>query len=34
MKRVQHELNKRIRKTLDWKSHIAVFEQEILNISN
>jgi IS30 family transposase len=34
MKRVQHELNERIRKTLDWKSPKAVFEQEILNLSN
>jgi IS30 family transposase len=34
MKRVQHELNERIRKTLNWKSPKAVFEQEILNLSN
>jgi IS30 family transposase len=34
MKRVQHDLNERIRKTLDWKSPKAVFEQEILNLSN
>lgn len=34
MKRVQHELNERIRKTLNWQSPKKVFEQEILNISN
>jgi len=34
MKRVQHELNDRIRKTLNWQSPKKVFEQEILNISN
>ena len=30
MKRVQNELNERIRKTLNWESPKAVFEKEIL----
>lgn len=34
MKRVQHELNERIKKTLNWQSSKKVFEQEILNLSN
>lgn len=31
LKRVQYELNERIRKTLDWESPLDVFEREILN---
>ena len=31
LKRVQNELNERIRKTLNWKSPKEVFEQEILS---
>lgn len=32
LKRVQYELNERIRKTLDWESPLDVFEKEILNM--
>lgn len=31
LKRVQYELNERIRKTLDWESPLDVFQREILN---
>lgn len=31
LKRVQYELNERIRKTLNWESPLDVFEKEILN---
>lgn len=31
LKRVQYELNERIRKTLNWESPLDVFEREILN---
>ncbi len=31
LKRVQYELNERIRKTLNWESPLDVFEEEILN---